>query len=77
MQLDGTMPKRLKLPSIAYLRTVPCLPVGEVYAALGANRGWAYQWRVRKGFPAATGGMIETSRLAAWLTECECRIEWI
>lgn len=74
----ATMPRRLDLPSVVYLRTSPALPVSEAYAALSISRGRAYQLRENNGFPAAPGRMVDTRQLACWLAHPArgCRIEW-
>ncbi|MXO46870.1 hypothetical protein GRI69_01165 [Erythrobacter vulgaris] len=73
------MPRRLDLPETVYLRTSPTLPVGEAYAALNITRGRAYQLREHNAFPRAPGRMIDTQKLACWLTHPArgARIVWV
>lgn len=68
---------KISLPDVAYLRTAPALPSGEVYRALGMSRGRAYQLRTHNGFPLTAGGVIDTACLAAWLAVRGCRTVWI
>ena len=73
------MPRPLSLPVVAYLRCAPLLPVREVYEALRITRGRAYKLRSAHAFPSAVGGMINTQRLAVWLSHPSRRVlvEWV
>lgn len=68
--------RALNLPDRVALRTAPALPSGEVHAAIGASRQRVYLWRQHRGFPASAGGMLDTARVAAWLTRRGCKVIW-